>query len=535
MINIELNKFNKEDLINAYVFVLEEIKKREIEAGETPYSWLFPIIKKIDAEKKKLDIIESIEKDNKDNVKNELLVKDEEIKQKNTNPYMVKQEGIKTNKFVIQKHSRGIWSEKDINDIKTNLKKIKRLPDDEANKALRKLWSNYKIAILKNDLGKLKASAQKASDTGGKVSEVISKFISKKPPKKNELAGLMNVLINRGNAHLDLRILLSDKKLLIDWALNTPGAIIQFLKDGRVEDILKNKFFDDESNISAQKRPLHNLKWLHLVSSKKPTYFAEVGQAGATEETAGRIDYVDSGLAIYGVQKTDYHEYFLFFKKNKGLNGRYNISLISGEDYEKVPDEWWKINKPIKTQEPYITTHDQQKEKEKAKKEKINIIWNPDTLKALKAIGYKDLPEEVKKQLPDDTKEHFNRFVPIYKAKEDEQLVTGVVLEPETIDGQGEIISAEEIRKTCFKFMQDFATLGLMHSMFPSSLKILENYIAPVNFKIDGYKIKKNSWLITTKVLDKEIWKAIKSGEITGYSVQGISRVKEEEVEVEDG
>jgi len=445
---------------------------------------------------------------------------------------MVNQDGTKTNKFVVQKHSRGIWSDKDIKDIKASLKKIKQLPDEEANKALRKLWLNYKIVTLKNDLGKLKVEAQKASDKGEDVSSVINKYFNKKPPKKNELAGLMNVLTNRGNAHLDLRMLLPNKKFLIGWTLNTPGAIVQFLKDGRIEDILKNKFFDKEGidNIVTQKKAQQPLAWLYLVSSKKPTYFSEKGEVGATEETAGKFDYMDSGQFIFGAQKSDFHEYFYFFKRNPKLNGRWDIALIPGEGLEKVPKEWWKTNRPIKTQAPYITTHKYEKEKEKAKKEKIDMIWNTDTLKALKAIGYKDLPKEVSKSL--DEGETFSKFVPIFKSNEEEKLVTGIVLEPETIDGQGEIISASEIRKTCFKFMQDFATLGLMHSMFPSSLKIIENYIAPVNFKIDGKEVKKGSWLITTKVLDDQIWKAVKSGELKGYSIQGISRVKEEEVEV---
>lgn len=109
----------------------------------------------------------------------------------------------------------------------------------------------------------------------------------------------------------------------------------------------------------------------------------------------------------------------------------------------------------------------------------------------------------------------------------DEHIVTGVVYEPEKVDAQGEYTDADEIRDACYHFMEAGAKFKLNHSGEPlDSVKLLENYIAPVTFELNGEVVKKGSWLMTLRVLDPELWQAIKEGRITGLSMAGYAYVE---------
>ena len=104
----------------------------------------------------------------------------------------------------------------------------------------------------------------------------------------------------------------------------------------------------------------------------------------------------------------------------------------------------------------------------------------------------------------------------------EERYILGVVLEPDEVDSQGDTISAEEIRQAAHGYMQDFGNVGLQHQTFVNDkIKILETYIAPVDFEIGGQQVKAGTWLMAFRVLDDSIWKAIKEGLLTGLSIGG--------------
>jgi hypothetical protein len=109
----------------------------------------------------------------------------------------------------------------------------------------------------------------------------------------------------------------------------------------------------------------------------------------------------------------------------------------------------------------------------------------------------------------------------------DEHIVTGVVYEPEKVDAQGEYTDAEEIREACYRFMEAGAKFKLNHSGEPlDCVKLLENYIAPVSFEVNGERVKKGSWLMTLRVLAPDLWADIKSGKISGLSMAGYAYVE---------
>jgi len=138
-----------------------------------------------------------------------------------------------------------------------------------------------------------------------------------------------------------------------------------------------------------------------------------------------------------------------------------------------------------------------------------------------------DLPEFLKEDDEDEEDEDEvskvmkSYRVPIIVSKAaDQQICYGVVSEPGVIDLQGDRLSESEIRKACHKFMQTSQRIGKEHSG-PAKASIIESYIAPTNFKCNGQKVRKGSWVMAVKIHDPSLWQAVKKGEITGFSIAG--------------
>ncbi len=114
-------------------------------------------------------------------------------------------------------------------------------------------------------------------------------------------------------------------------------------------------------------------------------------------------------------------------------------------------------------------------------------------------------------------------FVPVEKV--DEQIVYGIVYEPDTVDAQGDEANAEVIKKAAYGFMENAQNFKVMHKGKNVKVQILENYLAPVDFKINKRQVKKGTWILVTRILDKKLWKQIKEGNLTGYSMAGYAKV----------
>jgi len=137
-----------------------------------------------------------------------------------------------------------------------------------------------------------------------------------------------------------------------------------------------------------------------------------------------------------------------------------------------------------------------------------------------------DYDETIQKRLPDT--------VPIFKVKEDEQIVGGIVYEPKEEDSQGDFSTEEEIRQACYYYMEHARRFKLQHEgiAISSKINILENYIAPQDLEIAKEKIKKGSWILIIRIRDAALWKKVKDGELTGFSMAGVAhRRKKEKVE----
>lgn len=110
-------------------------------------------------------------------------------------------------------------------------------------------------------------------------------------------------------------------------------------------------------------------------------------------------------------------------------------------------------------------------------------------------------------------------------APDDKRIVMGVVLEPDSVDAQGDTISAQEIERAAHLWLARFQDRGVMHTRIVNSkIEIYESFVAPSNLTIGGQKVKKGSWLLMYHILDDTLWKQIKTGKITGFSMGGFAR-----------
>jgi len=154
---------------------------------------------------------------------------------------------------------------------------------------------------------------------------------------------------------------------------------------------------------------------------------------------------------------------------------------------------------------------------------------------ALPSSGGKSRNNREAKQNPTSSQVHVERPLEIererYKKdtyskiiKAEKQLVYGIVLEPDTKDLQGDIISAPEIEKTAHRYMMTSQTLGDMHEGIMTEAEIVESFIAPVDYELDGEPVKKGSWVMVIKIHDALLWQDVKGEKYNGLSIGAYAR-----------
>ncbi len=119
----------------------------------------------------------------------------------------------------------------------------------------------------------------------------------------------------------------------------------------------------------------------------------------------------------------------------------------------------------------------------------------------------------------------------ILKADDDQHLVWGwaSVIEENgqaVVDSQGDVIGVQDLMDAAHGFMIDTRKGGIMHATRDgSAIKIGEVVESMVLTKDRqealGIDLGKVGWLITMKVHDDAVWKAIKGGELRAFSIGG--------------
>jgi hypothetical protein len=121
----------------------------------------------------------------------------------------------------------------------------------------------------------------------------------------------------------------------------------------------------------------------------------------------------------------------------------------------------------------------------------------------------------------------FLMAMPIIKRDAEQRLVTGIVLEPTKEmgqpDSQGDLYSAAEVEQAALRFMENYQQLGLQHQEMVGRdcMRIVESWIQPDDTVIGGQPVVKGTWLMTVRVVDDQLWKDIREGRLTGFSIGG--------------
>lgn len=116
-------------------------------------------------------------------------------------------------------------------------------------------------------------------------------------------------------------------------------------------------------------------------------------------------------------------------------------------------------------------------------------------------------------------------LVPIEKSADRPKRISyGVVLEPDTEDLQGDVMTAEDIEAAAYDWMERSQAGGHMHTATVEGAKVVESYIAPCDIPMETAHgretIRKGSWVLAMR-WPEDIWESIAKGDLTGYSVGG--------------
>ena len=298
-------------------------------------------------------------------------------------------------------------------------------------------------------------------------------------------------------------ILLASDCVVID--ANLVGNVAEFVKQ-KQEELFDATVLGDADEFESAYIPLYDL----VLKAKPNTVIIEVSKPYPNEHSArlqdpNKFDTKSfrrtSGGTLYGSKKVPS-----------------TISIIWG----KLKDKAKPSDPPIAQALRFPTKNwTVTKAKKWLSDNEIKFISFELAKKTSKKLLSKISKDNVSTEAED---EKFISVYPIDKADTDEHVVCGVVYEPNTVDAQGDKANEVEIRKAAYQFMEEVQTFRVMHKGKKVKVKVLESYIAPTDFTIAKQVIKKGTWVITVRVLDKKIWKAVKDGELTGFSMAGYAK-----------
>jgi len=137
----------------------------------------------------------------------------------------------------------------------------------------------------------------------------------------------------------------------------------------------------------------------------------------------------------------------------------------------------------------------------------------------------------------------------IIKRKDEERIVGAAVLIPGVADYHGTVYKGETVRAAAYYFMENYLTdnkhgINLMHrdTLIENAIKIIQNYVTDkkMTFKVevdlaadthlsrqrDKVTYPKDTWLLWARILHDGLWEDIKNGKFTGWSPEGLGKLK---------
>ncbi|HMA95626.1 MAG TPA: XkdF-like putative serine protease domain-containing protein [Polyangiaceae bacterium] len=235
-----------------------------------------------------------------------------------------------------------------------------------------------------------------------------------------------------------------------------------------------------------------------------------------SRDTAFFLDPPYPGYNV-NVGESDFDEE-RFYKLCKSLKGKFLITYGIRGRFPKMVKNSGFWTKRIRTPRTIST---------------MRGVGGPKTLTQLLVANYEPTTKSLEGEVEfldfnvEERGHDFAKSAPLIKGLDpnDERYVLGIVLEPEVVDAQGDIYSAEEIRQAAHRFMEEFGGLGLMHRMrVNDQVKVLETYLAPSDLTVGQVSVRKGTWLFAVRVLSDVLWERVKSGDLSGFSIGGSAR-----------
>jgi hypothetical protein len=287
------------------------------------------------------------------------------------------------------------------------------------------------------------------------------------------------------------RLLLTDHPMHFDMRLEAGGHLIGWtIFAGTTKDNRDGLRIFSGNPLQVTPKLPHNTDWL----TDKDEIIQESG-------TYSKLCLVDSGTYDLGVVRLHFAELFLSGK----LKGRYLFQ------YARVAEDkaLWLFTHP-QDQTPYADSHNRSTIiSELQGKKQSWLIWSKPG----------QSPEKVDTSKVD---------VVVKSADPTRHLIYGVVLRPNNIDTQGDFATPEDIERAAHRFMIRSQRYDFMHreTLSKGRVYVVESYIAPADFEINGHKVYKGSWVVVSYVPDNDLWQKILSGKINAYSIRGWGKRK---------
>lgn len=129
----------------------------------------------------------------------------------------------------------------------------------------------------------------------------------------------------------------------------------------------------------------------------------------------------------------------------------------------------------------------------------------------------------------------FSTTAKIVKVDAETHYITGIAYEPLTEDAHGNFMTEPEIRKAAYWFAKNGDKVDLQHSFEKAEgLAVVENYVAPCDMNIGETPVVKGTWIITVECTNNDVWESVQKGELTGFSMGGVGKYSEEDVQLDD-
>ncbi|MDO4301650.1 MAG: XkdF-like putative serine protease domain-containing protein [Clostridia bacterium] len=132
----------------------------------------------------------------------------------------------------------------------------------------------------------------------------------------------------------------------------------------------------------------------------------------------------------------------------------------------------------------------------------------------------------------EDGKASFTTSGKIVKTDKENHYVTGIVYEPMTEDAHGEFMTEAEITKAAYWFAKHGNQCDIQHNLEKlENSAVVESYVTKCDMEIDGQPIKKGTWMMTVEI-DDETFEKVEKGELTGFSMGGVGKHSQVDVEL---